>query len=135
MNKYVKKIIYFAACLTIVLICCTGCKQTEYVEVPVETVRTEYVHKTDSFYQHDSIWTLIEKKGDTVFVDKYKEKFRYITKTDTINKTDTITKVLHVTKVVEVNKLKKWQKILMLLGGGFLVSLITIIIYKIKKWR
>jgi hypothetical protein len=36
-----------------------GCKTKEYIEVPVEVekVKIEYVHKLDSIYLHDSIFT------------------------------------------------------------------------------
>ena len=31
----------------------SSCKQTEYIEVPVETVKTEYIVKKDSVYLRD----------------------------------------------------------------------------------
>jgi len=51
--------ILIASLLAIFLL--QGCKVKEYIEVPVEVekVKTEYVHKIDSIYLHDSISTQI----------------------------------------------------------------------------
>lgn len=131
-----RSLFYFIVCLVIIALTCASCKTTtKIVEVPVEVIKTEYIHKTDSFIEHDSVWELIEKVPDTVKITKYKEKVRTVVRTDTVCRTDTIPKVIKVTEIVEVNKLKKWQKILMYLGGGFLVSILTILIYKLRKWR
>jgi hypothetical protein len=42
----------------------SSCKTTEYVEVPVETIKTEYKVKKDSVYLHDSVSVYKETKGD-----------------------------------------------------------------------
>lgn len=129
-----KKILYVIICILIIGFC-SSCKQTEYVEVPVETIKTEYIVNKDSIFVHDSIWTLIEKQSDTVYINKYKEYTKYVYKTDTICKTDTIPKIVKVEKIIEVNKLRKWQKYLMYLGGGFLSLIISTIIFKIARWK
>lgn len=129
-----KKILYIILSL-LIIISCVCCKQTEYVQVPVETIRTEYITNRDSIYVHDSIWTLIEKTKDTVYIDRYKQFTKYVYQTDTILTTDTITKVVTVKETVEVNKLKKWQKILMTLGGGFILTICGTILFKLKKWK
>ena len=86
----------------------TSCKTKEYVQVPVETVRTEYkVHK-DSIYLHDSINVYTETKGDTVYITKLKYKIKETFKTDTVLKRDSIPVIVEVEKVVEVNKLHSW---------------------------
>lgn len=74
--------------ITLFLLSCHT--QREIVEVPVETVRTEYVtdHRKDSIYVHDSIDRYI--KGDTVFQDRYRYRYKYISRIDTIIRTDTI---------------------------------------------
>lgn len=133
-RKYSKKLIYLILCISIILLC-ISCKNTEYVEVPVETIKTEYIVNKDSIYIHDSIWTLVEKQNDTVYIDRYKQYTKYVYKTDTISKTDTIPKIVTVTKVVEVNKLRKWQKILMWLGGGLIALFGGTIIFKLTKWK
>ena len=42
----------------------SGCKTTEYIKVPVETIRTEYKVQKDSIYLHDSINVYTETKGE-----------------------------------------------------------------------
>ncbi len=96
----------------------SGCRSIQYV--PVEKVVTEYKTNTvhDSVYlqvlKHDSV--VIEKSGDTVYVNKwhtlYKDKWKEIIKTDTIIKTDSI----QVPYPVE-RKLTKWEQTKMDAGG------------------
>ena len=85
-----------------------GCKSIQYV--PVETTKrdTTYLSQTkiDSIYHRDSIY--VERKGDTVYLSKYKYLYKYIEKHDTLwrEKVDTI----QVAYPVEA-RLTKWQKI------------------------
>lgn len=115
----------------------SSCKTKEYIEVPVEVekVRTEYIHKLDSVYLHDSISTYIVQKGDTVFVDRYKYKIKEVYKTDTIHRVDSIPKIVTVNKVVEVNKLYSWQKSLMWIGGVGIIGLLIFLIGKLGIWK
>lgn len=116
-----------------------GCKVKEYIEVPVEVekVKTEYVHKRDSIYLHDSISTYIMQKGDTVFVDRYNYKIKNVFKVDTIHRVDSIPKIVKVTttKTVETNKIYWWQKTLMYTGGVGILILLGFIIMKFKVWK
>ena len=113
----------------------SGCKTTEYVKVPVETIRTEYKVQKDSIYLHDSINVYTETKGDTVYITKLKYKIKETFKTDTILKRDSIPVIVEVEKVVEVNKLHSWQKTLMWTGGVGLLVLLGIGINKFKIWK
>lgn len=115
----------------------SSCKTKEYIKVPVEVekVKTEYIHKLDSVYLHDSISTYIVQKGDTVFVDRYKYKIKEVYKTDTIHRVDSIPKIVTVNKIVEVNKLYSWQKSLIWVGGVGLLVLLGIGINKFKIWK
>ena len=113
----------------------SGCKTTEYIKVPVETIRTEYKVQKDSIYLHDSINVYIETKGDTVYITKLKYKIKETFKTDTILKRDSIPVIVEVEKVVEVNKLHSWQKTLMWIGGVGLLVLLGIGLYKFKIWK
>lgn len=120
----------------LLLILCSACRtvQKEIIEVPVETVKTEYIHDTriDSVYVRDSIdrWM----SGDTVFIYKEHTKYKYLNKTDTLIKTDTIPKIIktEVIKEVEVNRLKWYQKALMWLGGVLTLILTFYTIFKLK---
>ena len=113
----------------------SGCKTTEYIKVPVETVKTEYKVKKDSIYLHDSISVYKETKGDTVYITKWNFKIKEAFKTDTILKKDSIPVIVEVEKVVEVNKLNFWQKSLMWIGGVGLLVLLGIGINKFKIWK
>lgn len=104
----------------LLLILTLSCTTTKYIEVPVETIKIEYLDKVyhDSVYVKDSIY--IESKHDTVYQYKYKYIYKYINHTDSFCKVDTITKVLppvEVERVVYKNKLYGWQKLLMILGA------------------
>lgn len=118
--------------ILILLVSCTA--QRQIIEVPVETIKYEYIHDTriDSVYEKDSIdrW----REGDTVFIYKEHTKYKYLNKTDTVCKTDTITKVVpvEVKEVVEVNHIKWYQKTLMWAGGIAVLLLGGFIIYKTK---
>lgn len=112
-----------------------SCKQTEYIEVPVETIKTEYVVKKDSVYLRDSINVFTEVKGDTVYINKIKYQLKESVRTDTIMKTDSIPVVVKVKEYVEVNKLHTWQRALMYLGGVGVLVLLGFILSKIKIWK
>lgn len=110
----------------------SGCRSIQYV--PVEKVVTEYKTNTvhDSIYlqvlKHDSV--VIEKSGDTVYVNKwhtlYKDKWKETIKTDTIIKTDSI----QVPYPVE-RKLTKWEQTKMDAGGiaiGVCIAIVLMVI-------
>lgn len=113
----------------------TACSvRREIVEIPVETIKTEYIHNTkvDSVYVRDSINQWI--KGDTVFIYKEHTKYKYLDRADTVVKVDSIPKIIKVESIkeVEVNKLKWYQASLMWLGG---VTFILMVIYTIFKFK
>lgn len=71
----------------------------------------------DSIHTHDSI--TVYQRGDTVFSEKYRDRWRtqYITRE--VNKTDTIYSMIEkpIMYKVHVEKpLSKWQKLQMYLG-------------------
>lgn len=111
----------------------TSCKTTtKIVEVPVETIKKEYIHDTkiDSVYIRDSIdrW----QKGDTLYITKWHTKYKYINKVDTLIKIDSIPKIVPIEKKVEVNHIYWWQKTLMWIGGIMTLLLVIFITYKVK---
>ena len=126
---------YLLGIILMFILLLSGCKTTEYIKVPVETVRTEYKVQKDSIYLHDSINVYTETKGDTVYITKLKYKIKETFKTDTVLKRDSIPVVVEVEKVVEVNKLHSWQKTLMWIGGVGLLVLLGIGINKFKIWK
>lgn len=119
--------------ILILLLC--SCTTTKYVEVPVKTVQTEYIHntRTDSVVIRDSIDRWLN--GDTLYI--YKERTKYLTRerVDTICRTDTITNVVTIESVKEVKvkqPLKWYQEALMWVGGVMLITLILYTLIKIK---
>lgn len=123
-----KRLLYILIVFLMSGICFTSCRSIKYV--PVETVRIEYKTRDsirfDSIYQHDSVFLLI--KGDTVYKEKYKYLYRYLT----INNTDTVIKTDSIQIPYPVEKeLSRWQKIKLELGGwafGTALALLFIII-------
>lgn len=114
-------------------ICLTSCRSIKYV--PVETVKTEYKTRDsirfDSIYEHDSIFLFVN--GDTVYKEKYRYKYRYLT----INKTDTVMLADSVQIPYPVEKqLTRWQRMKIELGGWAfgmaIISLIVLIIRFVK---
>lgn len=114
-------------------ICLTSCRNIKYV--PVETVKTEYKTRDsirfDSIYEHDSIFLFV--KGDTVYKEKYRYKYRYLT----INKTDTVmlTDSVQIPYPVE-KQLTRWQQMKIELGGwavGVIVILSIVLMLKLSR--
>lgn len=111
-------------------ICITSCRSIRYV--PVETVKTEYKTRDsirfDSIYEHDSIFLFV--KGDTVYKEKYRYKYRYLT----INKTDTVMLTDSVQIPYPVEKhLTRWQRMKIELGGwAFGIAIISLIVLIIR---
>lgn len=108
-----------------------SCKSIQYV--PVETTKrdTTYLSQTkiDSIYHRDSIY--VERKGDTVYLSKYKYLYKYIEKHDTLwrEKTDTI----QVVYPVEA-QLTKWQKIKINMGEYLIAAIVLIVIWLCVKY-
>lgn len=108
-----------------------SCKSIQYV--PVETVKrdTTYLSQTkiDSIYHRDSIY--VERKGDTVYLSKYKYLYKYIEKHDTLwrEKVDTI-QVAYPVKA----QLTKWQKIKINIDEYLKTTIILIIIGLCAKY-
>lgn len=102
-----------------------SCTSTKYIEVPTETIKTEYKDNIvkDIIYVKDS--SDINIRGDTIYKTKYIYKYIYKIDTIAIYRTDSIPKVIKVESVKEVNKLKNWQIILMVLGGGAIIIIIS----------
>lgn len=120
------------ASVAILLTCC----KTKTVYVPVESIRTEkeYIDKwhRDSIYVQDSI--IINRAGDTIYVEKH--KYIYIDKLvrDSVFLVDSVMVEVPypVIEIKEVNRLKNWQIILMCLGAG-LIAWLAIRSYRFFK--
>ena len=128
-KRIILKILFFLLFLTIVISCKTT---TKVVEIPVETIKTEYVEqiKYDSIYHKDSIY--IMQKGDTIYNNKVQYLYKYKYLRDTINITDTIPTIVTVKDTQYINKLYTWQKLLITIGIGFVLYWIVRLMIYIK---
>lgn len=116
----------------IILLILTACTQTKYIEVPVETIKNNYINtvQKDTLIIRDSVDRWL--KGDTVLITKYKYVYQTQYIHDTIIKNDTITNTVYVDKIVTINELKEYQKFLIYTG---LFSIVFIIFVLYKKFK
>ena len=132
-KRMILKMLFFLLFLTIVISCKTT---TKVVEIPVETIKTEYIEqvKYDSIYHKDSIY--IMQKGDTIYNNKVQYFYKYKYLRDTINITDTIPKIVTVKDTQYINQLYTWQKLLIVIGIGFILYwIIKLVIYIKSKFN
>ena len=129
---YIKRLILKTLFLLLFLITIVSCTTTKIVEVPVETIKTEYIEqvKYDSIYSKDSIY--IMQKGDTIYNNKVQYLYKYKYLRDTINITDTISTIVTVKDTQYINKLYTWQKLLITVGIGFVLYWIVRLVIYIK---
>lgn len=84
----------FVLMITLILMVCS-CRSTKVVEVDVPKVEREYIVERDTVRQVDSVYVANDRYvvGDTVYVTKFQDRFKYVykTKIDTLVRTDTIT--------------------------------------------
>ena len=117
----IKRLILKTLFLLLFLTTIISCTTTKTIEVPIETIKTEYIKqiKYDSIYSRDSIY--IMQKGDTIYNNKiqYLQKYKYLR--DTINITDTVPKIVTIKDVQYINQLYTWQKILIVIGIGVIL--------------
>ena len=133
---YIKRLILKTLFLLLFLTTIVSCTTTKIVEVPVETIKTEYIEqvKYDSIYSKDSIY--IMQKGDTIYNNKVQYLYKYKYLRDTINITDTIPKIITIEKTQYINQLYTWQKILIVIGIGFILYwIIKLVIYIKSKFN
>lgn len=97
---------------------------------------TTYIERiqVDSVYRRDSIY--IREKGDTVFkyVERYRDRFRYLHDTTYIHKIDTLK--LTETRIEEVAKpLTKWQSF-SIVFGRICIALVLLLVgfWAVKKF-
>ena len=127
----------YGCILALAVLCLCGCK-TKYI--PVETIKTEYVVRTDTFIQkdsyavHDSVY--IHEKGDTVWFEKwhtkYVDRWRETVKTDTLVRVDS----LRIPYPVE-RELSRWEQVKMDYGAvaiGVSIAAVIGLIIAIILW-
>ena len=130
---YIKRLILKTLFLLLFLTTIISCTTTKIVEVPVETIKTEYIEqvKYDSIYSKDSIYII--QKGDTIYNNKVQYLYKYKYLRDTINIINTIPKIVTVKDTQCINQLYTWQKILISIGIGFILYWIVKLVIYIKS--
>ena len=133
---YIKKLILKTLFLLLFLTTIISCTTTKIVEVPIKTIKTEYIEqiKYDSIYSKDSVYII--QKGDTIYNNKVQYLYKYKYLRDTINITDTIPKIITVKDTQYINQLYTWQKLLIVIGIGFILYwIIKLVIYIKSKFN
>ena len=107
-------------------------KVIEKVVVQRDTVR---VHHRDTTYRRDSVWLREYVKGDTVFVEKYKDRYVFRDRwRDSIRVVRDSAVVEHI-KEVEVEKPLSWgQKAKIGAFPWVLLALVGALIWIFRKW-
>ena len=127
---YIKRLILKTLFLLLFLTTIISCTTTKIVEVPVETIKTEYIEQV----KYDSIY--IMQKGDTIYNNKVQYLYKYKYLRDTINITDTIPKIITVKDTQYINQLYAWQKLFIVIGIGFILyQIIKLVIYIKSKFN
>lgn len=114
--------------ILLIILCLAGCKTekvvTEYVEVPKVSIVEKHDTVTDSVYEHDSI--IVFQRGDTVYKETIRYKYRDKVLKKNSSTTDTITKVQKVPVPYEVKvekQLTKLEKTEIWLGKALILLL------------
>lgn len=141
MQRY--KIFLIIAITVIGGILSIGCTRQVYVPVESVSVRTDTVYsakvRVDSVIFRDSVAVI--QKGDTVFMTKYRDRYRVREHTDTVYQSATDSVRIEVPVPVE-RELTRWEKVKMEAGGwaigagtALLVAVIALLIwiFRIKK--
>lgn len=100
---------------------------TKRIYVPVESVHTEYIdrHSIDTLLLADSIHVSERRQGDTVIIEKWRERIVYRSKAtaDTVRLTDSVPMPYPVEVLKEVEKPTKWWRRALMWAGGIALLL------------
>lgn len=117
-----------------------GCTRYRYIEVPEIHYLDSIVVRNmrDSIYLHDSIYTSLVSKGDTVFVTKSVTKYKYkeVVKVDTLLsvRTDSVSVPTPIEKTVY--QMYRWQRFFFHIGIAVCFAVLCYIVYwLVRKWR
>lgn len=128
MNRHLKQDILRLLALTVglllMVILLSGCRPTQIItDNNTETHDTiiQIRHTRDSIFSKDSI--LVKTVNDTVFVDRWHERFRYLTKRDTIYQTRDSVRYEVITQKEVVEVVPWWCR------GGLLLLLLGLVAF------
>lgn len=129
--------------LIVALVALCGCARKIYVPVENTVMRTDTVYsaklRVDSVIFRDSV--AVKQKGDTVFLTRYRDRYRVREHTDTVYQSVIDSVKISVPYPVE-RELTRWEKVKMDAGGiaigagtALLVAVIALLIWLIKIKR
>lgn len=125
--------------LVVFIVLATACSRKVYLPVEHTVYRTDTLRlmqqRVDSIFFRDSI--SLTQHGDTILIEKYRDRYKYINRTDTVYKAHTDSVAVKEPYPVEVIKevtkpLAWWQKTLMWLGVAFF-ALLTFVAYRLFR--
>lgn len=129
--------------LIVALVVLCGCARKIYVPVENTVMRTDTVYsaklRVDSVIFRDSVAVI--QKGDTVFLTRYRDRYRVREHTDTVYQSVIDSVKVSVPYPVE-RELTRWEKVKMDAGGfaigagtALLVAVIALLVWLIKIKR
>ena len=106
-----------AICVAVVALMLGGCKAQDCIPETIvrDSIRTEY--KLDSIYLYEKDSVFIKEKADTVFVEKWKTRYKDVLKIER----DTIWQENTIVEVQEVKYIPQAVKWLAGIGAFFIV--------------
>ena len=119
----------------ILVLLLSGCA-TKVVTVP--EIHTEYVYRTDSFLQRDSIYVndsvFVREKGDTVWIERYKTLYR--DRWRDVVRVDSVVKVDSIPYKVEVEKpLTWWERQKIEFGELAMFLMAVLLVFVVLKYK
>lgn len=129
-----ERLLHLTSFLSILMLCCTSCKQVEYI--PQVTVQHDSIyiakHSVDTIMQRDSIY--VAKVGDTIYQERWHTKYVVREKIDTLHiaHVDTLRIPYPVERVVTKSSIPKWAVLLSCMGAASLLYIILILYRRIK---
>lgn len=122
-----RRIIIYAVFFALV-----GCSAPKVVYVPQTEKEYVYAEKIDTTIIRDSIYITEKQQGDTIYINKveYRDRYRYINRTDTLVKVDTVGVPYPVEKIVKVEKKSFIKDFFMYVGIIYLLVQILFLILK-----
>ena len=118
-----------AALIAGMLIFFVGCKTIDCIPETIvkDSIRTEY--KLDSIYLYEKDSIFIKEKADTVFVEKWKTRYKDVMKIER----DTIYQENKVVEVKEVKYTPAFVKVMAWIGGALTLLLLIWVVLKVYR--
>lgn len=128
MNRHLKhdilRLFALSIGLLLMVVFLSGCRPTQTItdnNTATHDTIVQIHHTRDSIFVRDSI--LVKTANDTVFVDRWHERFRYLIKRDTIFQTRDSVRYEVITKTVTEYKTPWWCR------GGLLLLLLGLVAF------